>query len=174
MTDIQKVEAFLEELLSKMGFENFVVDVKETDNDLLAEITTLGKNNVIGYRGELLDAIQYLTGLALNGQSSSHHKRVVVNSENYRQKREKALQQLAKNLEQKVKRTQKATKLEPMNSAERRIIHTTLQGSQFVTTESEGSEPNRYVVVSPTLSLANEQRRKNLTFVYRSDKKKRR
>lgn len=174
MTEINKVESFLEELLSKMGFENFVVEVKETDNDLLAEVTTLGKNNIIGYRGELLDAIQYLTGLALNGQSSSHHKRVVVDSENYRQKREKSLQQLAKNLELKVRRTQKAVKLEPMNSAERRIIHTTLQNSDIVTTESEGSEPNRYVVVSPTLSLANEQRRKNLNFVYRSDKKKRR
>lgn len=174
MTDLQKTESFIQSLLGKMGYEDFQIETDEKNGDIVAEIKGTKNENVIGYRGETLDAIQYLTSIVVNNASAGRHKRVVVDSENYRAKREKSLEQLAKNLEQKVKRTQRAEKLEPMNPFERRIIHTTLQDSAFVTTESEGSEPNRYVVVSPTLSFGATDKRKTLNFVYRSEKKKRR
>ncbi len=167
---IKKTEDFIKGLLDKMGFDKFVVEVTEKDGDLFAEIISVGNNNVIGYRGETLDAIQYLTSLIVNAKTTSKHKRIIVDSENYRQKREKSLQGYARKMEQKVKKSQRAEKLEPMNPFERRIVHTALQNSEWVTTESEGDEPNRYVVISPTLTLA--KTRKTLNFVYRSDKKR--
>ena len=103
---------------------------------------------------------------------------MVIDTAGYREKREKSLRRLASNLEAKVKRTGRAVKLEPMNPYERRIIHTALQNSSYVTTESEGQGGGRHVVVSPKeksniLNAPNAPRR-TLNFVYRSDKKRRR
>ena len=111
-------------------------------------------------------------------EKSSGFKRVILDCEGYRQKREKTLKKLAGNIEQKVKRTGVAVSLEPMNPYERRIIHTALQNSKYVTTESEGQGVNRHIVVSPKqqsniLNAVNAPR-KTLNFVYRSEKKKRR
>ncbi|MGN1066562.1 MAG: R3H domain-containing nucleic acid-binding protein, partial [Candidatus Fimimonas sp.] len=121
--------------------------------------------------------LQYLSSLLLNGKNSSFRRVVLDTDGGYRAKREKTLQRLALNLEQKVKRTGKVAKLEPMNPYERRIIHTTLQNSKYVTTESEGQGNARHVVISPkgqsdVLNAPNAPR-KTLNFVYRSDKKRR-
>ena len=133
-------------------------------------------SGAIGYRGEVLDALQYLCSLLLNGKNDGF-KRVVIDTENYRAKREKTLQRLALNLEQKVKRTGQPVKLEPMNPYERRIIHTALQNSKHVSTESQGNGSGRHVVISPKLqsNVLNSPNapRKTLNFVYRSDKKRR-
>ena len=160
-----------------MGVTDGVVELGQSDDAILLNIKCENTGNVIGYRGETLDALQYLCSLMLN-EKSSGFKRVILDCEGYRQKREKTLKKLAGNIEQKVKRTGVAVSLEPMNPYERRIIHTALQNSKHVTTESEGQGVNRHIVVSPKeqsniLNSLNAPR-KTLNFVYRSEKKKRR
>lgn len=177
MTDGEKVQNFIETLFEKMHFDECVVQIEEKSDVVNVNVVTTDQGSVIGYRGEVLDAIQYLTTLVMGTEDKSF-KRVVVDCEGYRAKREKTLVQLAKNLEQKVKRTGRPAKLEPMNPYERRIIHTALQDSKYVSTESEGVMNNRHVVVSPKLSgdilNAPTGSRKTLNFVYRSEKKRRR
>ncbi len=177
-SDGEKVRIFLENVLEKMHFDKYIVEMKENDELIEVDLVGTDKGSVIGYRGEVLDALQYLSSLMVCSKGGDGYKRVLLDSEGYRAKREKTLQQLAKNLEQKVKRTGQPVKLEPMNPYERRIIHTTLQNSKFVSTESEGAANQRCVVVSPKLQSdilnAPTASRKSLNFVYRSDKKKRR
>ncbi len=171
-----KIKDFLENVLAKMGIENFVVSTAERDDTLFINISGEGAAQAIGYRGETLDALQYLCSLLLNGKTDGF-KRVTLDAEGYRGKREKILQRLAGNLELKVKRTGKEEKLEPMNPYERRVIHTALQNSKYVTTQSEGQGPSRHVVISPKQSsdILNTPNapRKTLNFVYRSEKKRR-
>lgn len=102
---------------------------------------------LIGRRGDTLEALQYLTGLAVAKQLSER-VRIIVDVEGYRQRREETLVRLAKRLSDKVKRTGNRVVLEPMNPQERRIIHTALQDDQRISTFSEGEEPNRRVVIS--------------------------
>ena len=171
-----KIQNFLQIVLTKMDV-NCTVELSEVDDTVVLNIVGEDASAAIGYRGETLDALQYLCSLMLNGKHEGF-TRVNVDAENYRQKREKALQKLAHNLEQKVKRTGREHKLEPMNPYERRIIHTALQNSKYVTTQSEGQGPSRHVVISPieqnnVLNSPNAPR-KTLNFVYRSDKKRRR
>ena len=101
---------------------------------------------LIGKRGQTLDSLQYLVSLFVNKKSESYI-RVKLNTENYRERRKETLENLAKNIAFKVKRTRKSFTLEPMNPYERRIIHSTLQNDKFVATRSEGEEPYRKVVV---------------------------
>ncbi len=101
---------------------------------------------LIGKRGQTLDSLQYLVSLFVNKKSESYI-RVKLNTENYRERRKETLENLAKNIAFKVKRTRKSFTLEPMNPYERRIIHSTLQNDKFVATKSEGEEPYRKVVV---------------------------
>ena len=172
-----KIKEFLENVLTKMGLEKCSVESGEGGDTLLLNIVGEDAAHTIGYRGDTLDALQYLCNLLLNGKESEF-KRVTLDAEGYRAKREKALQRLAGNLELKVKRTGQPAKLEPMNPYERRIIHTSLQGSKYVTTASEGQGSSRHVVISPiqqsNILNAPNAPRKTLNFVYRSDKKKRR
>ncbi|MDY6367625.1 MAG: RNA-binding cell elongation regulator Jag/EloR [Clostridia bacterium] len=105
-------------------------------------------SEVIGYRGEVLDAIQTLAGAVANTGKKDYVK-VVVDCENYRERREETLIKLAKRLEEKATEMRREVILEPMNPFERRIIHTALSDSETVTTKSEGKEPNRYVVIVP-------------------------
>lgn len=175
-SDSVKIQDFLKNILSKMGF-NCDVEMSEVDDAVALNIVGEDASYAIGYRGETLDALQYLCSLMLNGRRSGF-RRVTLDAEDYRAKREKALQKLARNLEQKVKRTGREHKLEPMNPYERRVIHTTLQGSQYVTTQSEGQGAARHVVITPiaqnnVLNSPNAPR-KTLNFVYRSEKKRRR
>lgn len=101
---------------------------------------------LIGKRGQTLDALQYLISLAVNKKSDSYI-RVKLDTENYRARRKETLENLAKNIAFKVKRTKRSFALEPMNPYERRIIHATLQNDKYVATRSEGEEPYRKVIV---------------------------
>lgn len=174
--EAQAIKEFLENVLQKMGMscEVSVACISET---ICVTVSGEDTNGVIGHHGEVLDALQCLSSLLLNGKNSNFRRVVLDTDGGYRAKREKTLQRLAQNLEQKVKRTGKAAKLEPMNPYERRIIHTALQNSKYVTTESEGQGNARHVVISPkgqsdVLNAPNAPR-KTLNFVYRSDKKRR-
>ena len=103
---------------------------------------------IIGYRGETLDSLQYLTSLVINKAKEDKCIRVVLDTENYRQKREETLKRLANKIAYKVRKSGKILKLEPMNPYERRVIHSELQNNDFVRTFSEGEEPYRRVVVT--------------------------
>ena len=171
-----KIQEFLQTVLTKMGI-SAEAQLDEADGEVTITIVGEDASHAIGYRGETLDALQYLCSLMLNGDRAGF-KRVTLDAEGYRSKREKALERLARNLEQKVKRTGREHKLEPMNPYERRVIHTTLQNSKYVTTQSEGQGSARHVVITPikqndVLNSPNAPR-KTLNFVYRSEKKSRR
>ena len=175
-TEPQKIQEFLQTVLNKMGL-SCAVESSASDDAVVLVISGDDASVAIGYRGETLDALQYLCSLQLNSKNSNF-KRVTLDAEGYREKREKTLQRLATNLEQKVKRTGREAKLEPMNPYERRVIHTTLQNSKYVTTQSEGQGTARHVIISPIsqndiLNSPNAPR-KTLNFVYRSEKKRRR
>ena len=103
---------------------------------------------LIGKRGQTLDALQYLTNRVANKMQAGY-VRVKLDTEDYRRRRKETLENLARNIAHKVKRTRKAVSLEPMNPYERRIIHSALQADKHVTTHSEGEEPYRRVVVTP-------------------------
>lgn len=177
MSNIEQIQEFLQTVLNKMGLANCSVEATENGDAIVMNISGDDATHAIGYRGETLDALQYLCNLLLDSASSGF-KRVTLDTEGYRAKREKILQRLASNIEQKVKRSGKAVSLEPMNPYERRIIHTALQGSKYVTTQSEGQGNGRHVVITPinqsNILNAPNAPRKTLNFVYRSDKKRRR
>ena len=101
---------------------------------------------LIGKRGQTLDSLQYLTSLVVN-KGKSDYIRVKLDTEDYRRRRKETLENLARGIAYKVKKTRKPVVLEPMNPYERRIIHSALQGNKFVETASEGEEPYRHVVV---------------------------
>ncbi|WP_312652076.1 RNA-binding cell elongation regulator Jag/EloR [Aminipila sp.] len=136
---------FLKDVTEKMGIE-VTVTATENENSIYIDINGKDSGTVIGKRGQTLDAIQYLTRLVVN-KDDEKYKRVVVDAENYRSKREKTLEQLANRLADKVVRTKKSVRLEPMNPYERKIIHATLQGNPKITTRSEGEEPYRRVII---------------------------
>jgi spoIIIJ-associated protein len=102
---------------------------------------------LIGKRGQTLDSLQYLVSLVVN-KGTKEYIRVKVDTENYRERRNKTLENLAKNMAFKVKRTRRSVTLEPMNPYERRVIHSALQNDSYVTTHSEGEEPYRKVVIT--------------------------
>lgn len=175
--NVLHIKEFLQNVLAKMELADCSVEVSENGESVIMNIVGEDASHAIGYRGETLDALQYLCNLLLN-TSESGFKRVTLDAENYRAKREKILQRLAGNIEQKVKRNGKEVSLEPMNPYERRIIHTALQGSKYVTTQSEGQGSGRHVVITPInqsdILNAPNGPRKTLNFVYRSEKKRRR
>ena len=140
-------EKFLRDVLKTMGME--VTLSSEVDEDGALAINMEGDNMgiLIGKRGQTLDSLQYLTNRVANKMQEGY-VRVKLDTENYRQRRKDTLENLAKNIAHKVKRTKKAVSLEPMNPYERRIIHSALQGDKFVSTHSEGEEPYRRVVVT--------------------------
>ena len=125
-----------------------VVDVKydENDNSMNVDLSGDDMGVLIGKRGQTLDSLQYLVSLVVN-KNTENYIRVKVDTENYRQRRKETLENLAKNISYKVKRTKRPVSLEPMNPYERRIIHSALQNDKYVTTHSEGDEPFRHVVV---------------------------
>jgi len=137
---------FLNEVAEKMGL---TLNIKAMVNEECVYVDIDGKDSgtIIGKRGQTLDAIQYLTSLVVNKGDNKKYVRVVVDAENYRAKREKTLRQLAERLANKVVRTRKSVRLEPMNPYERKVIHATLQSNPNVTTRSEGEEPYRRVII---------------------------
>ena len=146
-TGIERAKQFLENTLQKMGFA-FTVDVTESAEKITFTLTGEKSAAVIGYRGEVIDALQFLTSLVAN-KGEENFKRIVVDCENYRQKRDEVLKRLAEKLAAKAVRTGKRVELEPMNSYERRILHSVLQSHSEVHTESHGVEPRRCVVIIP-------------------------
>ena len=121
---------------------------EETEEQILVKVEGGNTGDLIGYRGECLNAIQYIASVVEN-ESSDKKKKFILDIENYRGKREETLKSLAHRMENKVSKTKRPMKLEPMNANERRIIHTELQKSETVTTTSKGTEPGRYVVIFP-------------------------
>ncbi|MGI6537449.1 MAG: RNA-binding cell elongation regulator Jag/EloR [Caldicoprobacterales bacterium] len=137
---------FLTTLFQKMNLEASV-DVTETDDTISVQVEGPNMGILIGHRGETLDAVQYLTSLVVN-KDSDNYKKVIIDTENYRSKREETLRKLAKRLAHKVAKTKRKIVLEPMNPFERRVIHSTLQKDPKVTTYSEGEEPYRKVIIT--------------------------
>lgn len=146
-TIAQKAELLVNKILSHMNIKS-TAQAEERDDCVFVTISGEDSAAAIGYRGEVLDAVQYLALTVLN-ENEHKFKKIVVDCENYRAKREKTLEDLANRLAEKAVAAAKKVKLEPMNPYERRIIHSALQDSEAVTTESEGEEPNRYVVIIP-------------------------
>jgi spoIIIJ-associated protein len=144
--DIAKT--FLNEVFEAMGL-TVVITIKYDDIENFMDIDLSGDEMgvLIGKRGQTLDSLQYLTSLVVN-KEAENYIRVKVDTENYRKRRKDTLENLAKNIAFKVKRTKRTLSLEPMNPYERRIIHSALQGDKYVTTHSEGEEPFRRVVVT--------------------------
>ena len=143
-----KAKVFLKDVFEAMKM-TVVVDVKYDEAEKNMDIDLSGDEMgvLIGKRGQTLDSLQYLVSLVVN-KDSEDYIRVKVDTENYRQRRKDTLENLAKNIAYKVKRTRRSVSLEPMNPYERRIIHSALQNDKYVTTHSEGDEPYRKVVVT--------------------------
>ena len=147
LSDGERTVVFLEGLFKILGI-TAVTELVSEDEKVEINVVSTGSKSVIGKRGETLDAIQTLAGAVAN-TGREKYKRVVVDCENYRENREVTLNKLAGNLAEKAMRLGKKIKLEPMNPYERRIIHSALSSYEGVKTESEGKEPNRYIVVIP-------------------------
>ena len=143
-----KAKIFLDDVFHAMEM-TVVIDAKYNENEKELNIDLSGDDMgvLIGKRGQTLDSLQYLVSLVVNKESTDYI-RVKVDTENYRKRRQDTLENLAKNIAFKVKRTKRTVSLEPMNPYERRIIHSALQNDKFVTTHSEGEEPFRHVVVT--------------------------
>ena len=141
-------KSFLNEVFGAMNM-TVVIDTAfdETENTLDINLSGDEMGVLIGKRGATLDSLQYLVSLVVN-KGREDYIRVKVDTENYRERRKETLENLAKNVAFKVKKTRRALSLEPMNPYERRIIHAALQNDKYVTTHSEGEEPNRKVVIS--------------------------
>ena len=137
---------FLENVFKAMNME-VNIDAKQEGNEISIELSGDDMGVLIGKRGQTLDSLQYLTSLVVN-KGTSEYIRVKVDTEDYRKRRKETLENLAKNLAYKVKRTKKSVSLEPMNPYERRVIHSALQNDKYVSTHSEGEEPYRKVVIT--------------------------
>lgn len=144
--EIDIAKEFIETMLHNAKVN---ADVIATQEDNLIKINIKGKEAtcLIGRRGETLDAVQFLTGLALNKINKDSHSRVLVDIENYREKREQSLIRYANKVAREVAKTKKTKKLDYMNPYERRIIHSALQNDKYVITYSEGEEPHRRLVI---------------------------
>ncbi len=146
-TDGERTVVFLEGLFKLLHITACTELVSEGDK-VEINVTAANTYSVIGKHGVMLDAIQTLAGAVAN-TGREDYKRVVVDCENYRENRENTLNKLAENLAQKAIRLGKKLQLEPMNPYERRIIHAALSEREGVSTQSEGKEPNRYIVIIP-------------------------
>ena len=146
-TFVDEIEEYIASMLDAMGIEAKInIDYDDIEGEMNIDLEGSDMGILIGKRGQTLDALQYLIRLAVNKKSDSYIK-VKLDTENYRARRKETLENLAKNIAFKVKRTKRSFALEPMNPYERRIIHSTLQNDPYVATKSEGEEPYRKVIV---------------------------
>lgn len=144
----EEVKDFLEKVFAAMDMKvQITITQKPEEHEVNIDLEGDDMGVLIGKRGQTLDSLQYLTSLVVN-KGSDDYIRVKVDTENYRERRKATLENLARNIAQKVKRTRKPVSLEPMNPYERRVIHSALQNDKYVCTHSEGEEPYRRVVVS--------------------------
>lgn len=144
--DIEKAKTFVNGLLRVSGYASADVTSQENANEIMLNL--VGASEIIGFRGEGLNAIQYLANVYV-GKNNRHAKKVRVDCDNYRAKREDTLIALANRMARKVAKTNHAVRLEPMTANERRIIHSALAEDRFVETFSTGEEPYRYLTITP-------------------------
>lgn len=144
---------FLEEVFKSMKVD-VSVEVVETEDEISLKVLGDDVAIIIGRRGETLDALQYITNLAVN-KIAGDYKKVFIDVESYRVRREETLERLANKVAHKVIRTKKSVVLEPMNPYERKIIHATLQDNADIKTYSIGKEPYRKIVVSSAVAKSN-------------------
>ena len=167
ITDI--VRSFLTKTFDAM---NLVVEIKidydEAERHINIELSGNEMGMLIGKRGQTLDSLQYLTGIVANKKTDNYVK-VKIDTENYRQRRKETIENLARNVASKVKKTGRTAFLEPMNPYERRIIHSALQGDKYVDTHSEGDEPHRKVVISLNREFSSELPRRNNNYRRRNN-----
>ncbi|NLG04367.1 MAG: protein jag [Clostridia bacterium] len=148
MSEANDPKEFLTKVFEAMNMEVAInIETDEEENEMSIDLTGKEMGVLIGKRGQTLDALQYLTSLVVNKGNNSY-VRVKVDTENYRKRRKDTLENLAKNLAYKVKRTKRPVSLEPMNPYERRVIHSALQNDKYVSTHSEGEEPFRRVIIT--------------------------
>ncbi len=143
----ESITEFITQVTTAMELTVKVEIKKEEENTYNVELFGDDMGVLIGKRGQTLDSLQYLANLAVN-KNTEEYVKIKLDTEDYRQRRKDTLENLAKNIAFKVKRSKKAVALEPMNPFERRVIHSALQGDKYVTTHSEGEEPFRHVVVT--------------------------
>lgn len=142
------VRDFLEDVFRAMDMEVEIMITKSDDGkNVDVELKGREMGVLIGKRGQTLDSLQYLTNLAV-GKQVNEYVKVKLDTEDYRKRRRETLENLARNIAYKVKRTKRPVSLEPMNPFERRVIHSALQNDRYVSTHSEGEEPYRHVVVT--------------------------
>lgn len=147
---VQVAETFLTDVLKKMDIEA-EIETNVTKDHIKMNVSGNKMGLLIGKRGETLDSLQYLVNLVVN-KNTEKYTRVVLDTENYRQRREETLKKLAFRLAKKASQTKERIVLEPMNPYDRRIIHSALQNSKTVKTYSEGKEPYRKIVIIPANS----------------------
>ncbi|GFI32336.1 MAG: protein jag [Lachnospiraceae bacterium] len=139
---------FLHNVFLAMNMEvEILINKSEDGKNVDVELKGEEMGVLIGKRGQTLDSLQYLTNLAV-GKQVNEYVKVKIDTEDYRKRRRDTLENLAKNIAYKVKRTKRSVSLEPMNPFERRVIHSALQNDRYVNTHSEGEEPYRHVVVT--------------------------
>lgn len=159
VTDV--VKNFLTKTFAAMNLEvEIEMEFDETENEIHIELKGDEMGMLIGKRGQTLDSLQYLTSLVANKKQDNYIK-IKIDTENYRERRKATIENLARNVASKVKKTGRPAFLEPMNPYERRIIHAELQGDKYVDTHSEGEEPHRKVVVTLNKEFASELPRRN-------------
>lgn len=142
------IREFLNKVFDAMNLTvEVLIDRADGSNIVNVELKGDDMGVLIGKRGQTLDSLQYLTNLAVN-KNAEEYVKVKIDTEDYRKRRRETLENLARNIAYKVKRTKRPVSLEPMNPFERRVIHSALQNDKFVTTHSEGEEPYRHVVVT--------------------------
>lgn len=158
---VDTVSHFLAKTFDAMKMEVQIdVNYDETEKVIYVDLKGNEMGMLIGKRGQTLDSLQYLTSLVANKKSDEYIK-IKLDTENYRQRRKETIENLARNVASKVKKTGRPAFLEPMNPYERRIIHAELQADKYVDTHSEGDEPHRKVVVTLNKEFASELPRKN-------------
>ena len=158
---VDRVYDFLNRTFDAMHIDVAIShEMDEIESTLSIELKGNDMGMLIGKRGQTLDSLQYLTSLVANKNSDKYVK-IKIDTENYRQRRKETIENLAKNMANKVKKTGRPAFLEPMNPYERRIIHAALQPDKYVDTHSEGDEPHRKVVITLNREFASELPRRN-------------
>lgn len=148
LTPVDAAKEFLQAIFSDMGLSDITIEPTESGREIRLVLAGDEIGMVIGHHGEVLDAMQYLTNLAV-GKVCDGNFHITLDAENYREKRQATLQNLARRTANRAKKIGRNISLEPMSAYERRIIHATVQDIEGVTTFSVGSEDNRKIVVSP-------------------------
>ena len=142
----ERAKNFLQQLLENMGMPGAFIESSEKDGGVLINIEGEGTGNIIGHRGETLDAMQYIVSLVAN-KGEEQYRRITIDTGSYREKREKTLVSLARRIAVNAVKTRRNTTLEPMNPYERRIIHTAVQEINGAASWSVGEDQNRRVVI---------------------------